>query len=257
MGQYYFLICSLPSLSLASKPEISFSELESMIQINVDEPDLRKIASLKDYTDYKNLRSFWLKKGIDERGNLSEKELESALLLQTFFPQYLFDFLKNYESTEYRLVHFSYLLFRLFQDKIALESGFLKEYFTFERKYRLLVTALRAKQLRRDISIELRYEDPKDFLVSFILSQKDNDSFTPPKEYERLKELFVDNVAEPYKLSLVLSSYRLQKIDAMKEKYSFNIDWLLGYMVELMIVEDWISLDKKEGEAQIDKLVYV
>jgi hypothetical protein len=254
MSRYYFLICSLPPLVLGNKPEISYEDLSALLEINLSDDDRERVAKLKNYTDFKNLRSFWLKKNVDDRGNLSEKDLEEALLVQDFFPQYVFDFLKAYESVEYRIAHFSYLLMRFLKEQSEQETLFLKEYFNFEREVLLILTALRAKQLRRDIALELRHEDQTDFLVSYIMAQRDMDSFSPPKEYDVLKDLFIENVAEPRKMHWALLNYRLKKIEELKINYPFTIDWLLGYLAELMLVEDWWVLDQKQGLALIERL---
>ncbi len=255
MAQYYFIGTALPPLSIGVKPELSFKELYDMLTLNVSPADLKKADDLLWSIDLSNIRSFWMGLPFDDRGKFSPKELEEALLVKEDLPEYLIDFLDRYDSTEDRLRYFSSLNASFYRDRSEkLEAGFLKSYFKMEREIRLMLTALRAKTSGRDISRELQFEDLTDSFVMEILAQKDAADYTPPPDYENLKALYLNTKANPKELHRTLLDYRFKKIEEMEENEHFSMDRILGYLVRLMIVESWESLNESQGLATTENL---
>lgn len=253
--QYYFLLLSLPPLSLKSKPEISFKEVMELVDLNVTASDKEKIRLLLRPIDLYNIRALWMDLALDDKGNFSPKELEEILLVRDeLLPSYILDFLDRYESVADRLTYFSSLFASLYLIEGEKLKGFLRAYYQFEREERLILAALRANRIGRDIAKELQFEDPFDPFISFILAQKDAPNFTPPIEYEDLKVLFIENSSEPEKLHRAILQYRFEKIEAMKEKTSFSIDQLLAYIAQFLIVDGWFRMDREKGQIAVDKL---
>lgn len=251
--QYYFVAAALPPLSLGAKPELSFHELRDLLTLNLTKDDLTKVTHLLRLIDLSNIRSFWLGNPLDERGNVSPKRLEEVLLIREL-PDYILDFLDRYDTVEQRLRYFSSLYVSFFQEMQAKTTGFLRTYYTFERDVRLILTALRAKQTKRDVARELQFEDPTDSLVMDILAQKDAADYTPPSDYEELKTRFLKHLSDPKKLYLELLEYRFAKIEEMEEDEPFSINYLLGYTARLLIVESWSGLNEEKGAAIIEDL---
>jgi len=252
--QYYFLTSSFPELSLKDAPTISFEDLKHRFQLNLAKGDYEKLKRLRMFIDIQNLRLMWLLHPIDTRGNLTIKELESALLAHDFFPEYVFDFLRRHEEVNYRLVHFPYLISKFFQEEALENHSFLTHYFKMERELRLIFTALRAKQMKRDIVYELQYEDPKDDLVAYILAQKDMDNFEAPQEYAEIVQLFHRYQADPLRLHKHLIEYKIKRLDEMTSLIPFSIDSVLAYTAKLMLIEDWHALDQEEGDKALESL---
>ncbi len=256
MTNYYFLITALPVISIGKKPEISFKELMEMLVLNLTSRDLQLVGLLLRPIDLYNIRALWLGFPLDDRGNYKAKELEEALLVKDMLPPYVIDYLDRYESTADRLRYFSSLYVSLFRDEqIHLpnrKNGFLLKYFQFERELRLVLTALRSKKSGRDIVRELQFEDPYDPFVSDILAQKDAAEYTPPKEYEDLKTLFMENSQSPQRLNRAILQYRFEKIEEMEENQDFTIDRVLSYIARLLIVE---SLDQLDQEKETGTLI--
>ncbi len=253
MNKYYFIGSALPTLSLKVKPEMSFHELQRIFAINLSVVDMQKNTAFKRYIDITNLRLLWESKEIDPRGILNAKELEDALLIKDIFDDYVFDYLDKYESVEERLKNFNFLKVKYFE-KMMRKKGFLKKYFTFERDYRLILTALRSKTLKRDVVKEVQYEDLQDDLVEYILVQKDLEDFEPPKEYQEIKDIYKNNIDDPHKLNEKLLEYRFKKISEIMEEKPFSIDQLLAYSALLIIVEDLNMLNKDIGKNIIDNI---
>ena len=253
--RYYFLLPALPPLSFKAAPEMSFKDLKDLLALNLSPADLRKLRVLLRPIDLYNIRAMWLGQPLDERGNLSAKELEEALLVRDNIPLYLVEFLDRYETTQQRLKAFPSIVFSLFRETKEPLKGFLHRYYVSERERMLILTALRAKAAGRDIVRELQFEDPDDPLVANILAQKDAADFIPPKEFEELKILFVEKAHDPEKLERAILEYRLEKIEEMEENETpFSVDQVLGYVARFLIVDSWFQLDREKGRLEVEKL---
>jgi hypothetical protein len=255
MNRYYVLL-ALPPLALGVKPEISFAELEDTLLLNLTPQELKKVSSLFEMIDLYNIKAFWLQELMDEKGNLQGKNLEEALLTKEDLPFYVVDYLEKYESEEDLINHFPELMAAFYREKAEHETGFLKEFFSFERKLKLLSGAIRAKELKRDIAKELQYEDPMDETVAFILAQKDASDFFLPAEFEKLKIVFVENSRDPEKLNHALLQYRFEKIEELEEKIPpFSLDQVLAYVAKFLIVQSFLEEGKWEkGRRALDEL---
>jgi hypothetical protein len=247
MGNYYFVVPSLPPLSLQEKPQISFAELMTRLEMNLSKKDLEKTQVLRRIVDIYNIRALLTEEPIDLRGNLSEKELDEALLVHAVLPDYVFDFLDQFEKTADKVRHFHGLLARFFNEETPKQKGFLQKYLTFEREWRLVLLAIRAKQLGRDVMRELQFEDPTDPLVAQILAQKDLEVYEPPMEYAEIKEIIASCYADPWAENKAFAEYRFRKIEELSENGVFTIDKILSYMARLMIIEGMNELDAEKG----------
>jgi hypothetical protein len=254
MEKYYYLACALPKISLKSKPDISFEELKFMLKVNLNKHDLNKINLFRNFIDINNLKLLWLNQEIDPRGNLNVAELEDMILIKEFLPDFVFEYMDRYEKKEDRLRNFSYLITSFFKEVISEDKGFINFYFKFEREMRLIISALRAKKLKRDIAYELQFENFDDEFVAYILAQKDMENFEPPKDYESVRNIYRNNINDPKKLHQDLLEYKFNKIEEYSEKNPFTIDQILSYAALLLIVEDFNKLSIEEGNKKIEKL---
>ncbi|MBX9922674.1 MAG: DUF2764 domain-containing protein [Rhabdochlamydiaceae bacterium] len=252
MGNYYYLAASLPPLEFPLATEASFASLQNALELNLSKEDLEKVKKLRLFVDLTNIRLFLQEEEIDPRGNLKEKELEEALLSETMLPEYVFDFLKEHETLSEKLKNFSSLLAQFFREEIPKQTGFLREFFEFERQWRLVVLAMRAKKMRRDFAQELQFEDLHDPFVMQILAQKDTDTYEPPLEYQELSDLFQACGPDPWQQNKSLASYRFMKIQEIMSTLPFSMEWILAYLAQLMIIEQWNELNAAKGRALLD-----
>ena len=252
MRNYYFVVPSLPALTLHERPEITFGELMARLEINLSKQDLEKARVLRRFIDIYNIRALLMEEPVDPRGNLNEKELDEALLVHAVLPDYVFDFLDQFEKVSDKIRNFPGLLARFFNEETPKQKGFLRNYLIFERESRLILLALRAKQLNRDVVKELQFEDPTDPIVAHILAQKDSEIYEPPPEYADLKELIASCYADPWAEHKAFAEYRFRKIAGLAESKLFTIDQILCYMAQLMMIEDIHELDKERGNMILD-----
>ncbi len=255
MHKYYFLATSLPPISIGAKPDLFFEELKHLLEWSLTDKDKEILYNFRQYIDIKNLKRIILNKKIDPRGNLDEKTLNEALLLQEYFPDFVFDFLKKNESLEKRKENFFYLESQFLKYQIErTKNKFLLEYFSLERTMRLIFTALRAKEMGKDVLEELKYEDKTDSLVEQIFDQRDLSIYDPPRGFEKLKEMFVKYMDDPKTLYRAFLEYQFEKHNEMARDYPFTIDEILGYISNLIMVEDFYYLDEEKGKAIVDSL---
>lgn len=252
---YYFLMNALPPISLKEPPGISFQEMKDLLLLNLTAKDMKALRRLLSPIDLYNIRAIWLRQPLDERGNYGSQELEELLLTRERLPQYLADYLDRYETTQERLAHFSFLFSSFFQSSFGKEQGFLARYFQFERERMLVLAALRAKSLGREIKKELQFEDFSDPLAAQILAQSDAPDYTPPQEYEDLKVLFVEKRKDPEILNRAILEYCLQKVESFEEGATpFSIDQVLGYVARFVMIDRWFHLDPEKGRQEVEKL---
>lgn len=254
---YYFLGSSLPDLQLGAPPELGFNELMHLLKANLSEEDYAKVMVIRRFYDIENLRALWKGEELDKWGNLDPNELEDALLTHSDFIElpYIDDFLIRYNDVEERLSYFSMLVSGYYADELPRAKGFLFDYLTFEREWRLVLTAFRAKELKRNILKELQWEDADDVTVAQIVAQKDASRYEPPFEYSDLKPLFEAHKHEPFEQYQALCHYRFEKINEMAGFESFSIDGILAFAAKFIIVDKWFDLNRIKGLQIVDAIV--
>lgn len=247
MANYFFLAPSLPPLVIGQKPDIQFDELSERLKINLTREDFAKTVVVRRYIDLRNLRALMMKKPLDHRGNLSEKELEDVLIGHGEMPEYVNDYFEKYESVEERLRNFSELVAAYFVNEMQKADGFLKEYLSMERDFRLVLLGLRSKRIGADVAAELQFEDLSDPMVASLLAQKDSAQYEPPIEYLEIKEIFNKPNLNPLQRSQLFLEYKFRKIDELIKRPLFSIDWILSYIIELIFIEHWNMLSEEAG----------
>ncbi|NGX53611.1 MAG: hypothetical protein K1000chlam4_00323 [Chlamydiae bacterium] len=259
MTQYYFLASLLPHLEIGHVSALGYPVFKEFLRVNLSDQGLERVKTFLRLIDIENLRALWSGEPMDTRGNLNQEELEQAVVDLNWpgeeeFPDYLEEFLQKYHSNEERVSHFSLLMSRFLDEEKESESGFLKEYFNFEREWRLVMVGFRAKKLGKRVEVELQFEDSTDPLVAQILAQKDAKYYEPPFEYKELKPIFEEFANAPVELHKALYEYRFDVLQDFFGSEIFSIDRVLGYAAQLLIVEKWLELDVQKGIEIIDKI---
>lgn len=252
MMKYYFLMCAVPKLVFGVKPEISFEELQTLLSFNLTPTDAKQVIKYRSYIDLMNLKAFWKGVPLNFHGNLNAKELEEALLVRDFFPEFVFDFVDEFESLENRIKNFSKLVIEFYRDICSSESGFLKEFFSFERECKLVMAYLRSKRLNRNLAKEFKFEELSDFFVSKLLKGEED---SLPLEYKSLEDIFIKYEQFPEKLNFYLMEYRFSKIQSRVEREAFGLDQVLGYLSLFMIAEEISNYDKVDGRKIVEALL--
>lgn len=250
--EYYFSAPALPPLQLGVPPELSLDQLQFLLEMNLKPSDFEKVKVLRTYFDLENLRNLWLANTVDARGNYDKNALEERIITGAGFPQYVFTFLDQYESTAARLSHFSQLMADYFHEEMARAEGFLFDFLQFEREWRLVLLVLRAKQMGKDLIKELQFEDVNDPFILSILAQKDGENYEPPKRFTDLKALFEEYADQPLELHKALSRWRFNYLEEMYGVDTLSIGRILVYLAQLILCEEWMALQvqKEKGDRE-------
>ena len=254
MAKYFFLGSVLPPLKMGSKPDLPFENLMELFRENLKQKDLKKVTLIRLYIDLKNVRQLLMKQPLDPRGNLTEKELDEALLNRDGLPEYLFEYFDGYETEAEQIRNYSQVFIQFFKEMEKKEKGFLKFYFSFEREWRLILTGYRAKKLGADPTVELQHEDFTEPLVAQILAQKDAPFFEFPFGYEELDEKLKGIQMSPKEQYETMAAFRFHRLADKTQDHPFQIDYVLGYFVSQMIIEDWNALDEKQGNQSLTEI---
>lgn len=256
MTKYYYLGTALPALQIGVVPEIDVKELLTLLKENLTPNDYKKTQQIRSLYDIYNIRAFWTGKPLDYWGNLSKIELEDVLVAREGpLPDFVFDYLQEYETLEERLEYFPSLFVKFFEEAAAHTYGFQHDYALFERNLRLTLTAFRAKQLGRNLEKELQYENPDEEIIAQLLAQKDAKTFEPPAGFEDLKPILEEFYAYPMQLQKAMYEYRFKKLEEYIGLESFSTDRIMLYFVKYIMVDKWLQLDKKKGVEIVDTIV--
>lgn len=254
---YYFLGTALPALQITLPPDIDFNEFITLLQENLSDADLEKVRHIRWFYDIQNIRAFWRGESLDYWGNLDVNELEDSIVERDGegLPNYVYDFLDTHEGKEQRLKYFPQLVSQYFKEEICQAHGFYKKYIQFERDLRLTLVGYRARQLGKNLLTELQFEDPEDEIVAQLIALKDAKTFEPPAGFEDLNQILQEYYASPLELHQALYEYRFNRIDDMLGFDMFSIDRILGYLVQYIMVDKWLLLDRKKGIEIVDSIV--
>lgn len=248
-----YVKASLPDLHLDQEPEITFDDVVFRLYNYMPASFLEEVKVVRRLIDLNNIRALFYNDAFDQRGNLTETELESALEHQTILPDYVFDFLDTYTSNEKRVKNIGKIFVRYFQIEGDRARGFLKEYLQFEREVRLLTTAYTGKKLGFDLDRQFQFEETSDDFVHFILSQKDREGIVFPLEYRDLEEIFATSQT-PIERHQRFNRFKFHRFEELYIRRQFSKQALLFYFIQFLIVDSYYRLDEKVGKGVIESI---
>jgi|SRR5882724_10984424 len=124
MKNYYFVVPSLPPLSMQERPGITFEEFMARLEVSLAKSDFEKTKVLRRFVDIGNIRALLMEEPVDPRGNLNEKELDEALLVHASLPDYVFEFLDQFEKVADKIKNFAGLPALYFNSESRSTRGF-------------------------------------------------------------------------------------------------------------------------------------
>ncbi len=253
MSHFFFLSSLLPELDLQVAPENSFDDLIFLYDENLSSYDKKLFHKMRAFTDLSNIARVLEGREIDSRGNLSEHELDEALLHQMFFCDELFRFLDSFEDKTSQVKHFSGIEMWFLKENAQKYSGFLSYYFRFEFELRSALASYRAlQQGKSGVFDNLDKEVRGDDFITHLEAQTDLRSWQPLDLVSDLKEVLDKVGSDPVSEHTALTHYRFNKIQSGMEKSIFSMDYLLGYLALFMLVEDYQKLKKTQQHQWLD-----
>jgi hypothetical protein len=247
---YYYLVAGLPDILLEqAKPPFSSIEFREELRYHLHPEDFSLVGFLLLQADNDNLLRALRKdhEHWDQRGSFSADDMESAIRDEEGLPSYMLRFIQAYlqdlpvlpgMSWENQLSHLYY--------EYALDNttGFLNDWFAFDRDLRNVLAALSARKHHlglegnilglHDNAESIRKHNTRDFGLSGELSF-----------LEKLLQIEEeDNLLDK---EFALDKLRWQFIDEQNTFHYFTVDVLLGYMLKLYMLERWHPLGDGDG----------
>lgn len=257
MNKYYYLVAGLPELSLEdSKLSYTVADFKTEIYPSLSSSDQKLIDLFYLKFDNANVLKLLEDKEawIDKRGNFSQDELneyiavikEGGTVNSKVFPDYLSTFITDYfTAPEESLVLMEDHLAALYYDyAMKSENKFISSWFEFNLTINNILLAFTARKYKWDIAQNivgntevceaLRTSGARDFGLSGEVD-------------------FFDQLVKITETSELVE--REKKLDSLRWNWMeeatffdyFTIERLFVFLLQLEMIERWISLDKEKG----------
>lgn len=257
MSKYYYLVAGLPDLALEdNKLTYTIADFKSEIYPFLSDDD-RRLADLF-YLQFDNANVLKLLKdkdaSIDKRGNYSAEELTEYIELlkdgdvvsDHIFPAYLSTFIADYFNTplEEECLLENKLAALYYSYAMKCKNRFVASWFEFNLTVNNILVAVTARKYKMEVAPlivgdtevceALRTSNARDFGLSGTVD-------------------FVENLMKISEMSELVD--REKKIDQLRWNWMedatffnyFTVERLFVFLLQLEMIERWISLDKEKG----------
>ena len=254
---YYYLVAGLPELTLEdSKLSYTVADFKAELYPDLSDEDRRLIDLF--YLKFDNANVLKLLKdkdaAIDPRGNYSAEELaefisslkEGDEIADAVFPSYLSTFISEYfnVAAEDDFLHEDRLAALYYEYAMKCKNKFVSSWFAFNLTMNNILVALTARKFKMDIA-PLIVGDTE---VCEALRTSGARDFGLTGEVDFLDQLV--KISETEELV-----EREKKIDQLRWNWMeeatffnyFTVERLFVFLLQLEMMERWISLDKEKG----------
>ena len=264
MSTYYCLVAGLPDISLDDgKLSYSVSDFKAELYPDLSAQD-RKLIDLF-YLKFDNMAILKLLKNkdtvIEDKGNFSAEELLQLIEAvregdtpDKKYPSYLVNFVSQYlQLSQDELYRADDLLAALYYSYgMSSNNAFIASWFEFNLNLNNILAALAARKYKMEVSSvivgatsiceQLRTSNARDFGLNETLEY-----------FEALQRIAdIEELAE-----------REKKVDMLKWKWLedesffhyFTIERIFVFLMQLEMIERWISLDKEKGNELFRKMI--
>ena len=254
---YYYLVAGLPELTLEdSKLSYTVADFKAELSPDLSDEDRRLIDLF--YLKFDNANVLKLLKdkdaAIDSRGNYSAEELAEFIsslkdgdeVADAVFPSYLSTFISEYFNTpaEDDFLHEDRLAALYYAYAMKCRNKFVSSWFAFNLTMNNVLVALTARKFKMDIA-PLIVGDTE---VCEALRTSGARDFGLTGEVDFLDQLV--KISETEELV-----EREKKIDQLRWNWMeeatffnyFTVERLFVFLLQLEMIERWISLDKEKG----------
>lgn len=264
MSTYYCLVAGLPDISLDDgKLSYSVSDFKAELYPDLSAQD-RKLIDLF-YLKFDNMAILKLLKNkdtvIEDKGNFSAEELLQLIEAvregdtpDKKYPSYLVNFVSQYlQLSQDELYRADDLLVALYYSYgMSSNNAFIASWFEFNLNLNNILAALAARKYKMEVSSvivgatsiceQLRTSNARDFGLNETLEY-----------FEALQRIAdIEELVE-----------REKKVDMLKWKWLedesffhyFTIERIFVFLMQLEMIERWISLDKEKGNELFRKMI--
>ena len=254
---YYYLVAGLPELTLEdSKLSYTVADFKAELYPDLSDED-KKLIDLF-YLKFDNANVLKLLKdkdaAIDPRGNYSAEELLEFIsslkdgdeVADAVFPSYLSTFIAEYFNipAEDEFLHEDRLAALYYEYAMKCKNKFVSSWFAFNLTMNNILVALTARKFKMDIAPLI----VGDMEVCEALRTSGARDFGLTGEVDFLDQLV--KISETEELV-----EREKKIDQLRWNWMeettffnyFTVERLFVFLLQLEMIERWISLDKEKG----------
>jgi len=264
--QYHYFISGLPDLSFDDKKEwTSVTSFKKILedQLHPDDYEQVKLVFLKD--DHYNLINFLETGEIDEGrpGNFTldhfrdQVSLFSAILpSEDILPPYMVKILQENIGDEAGIntVQISHMLAEGYY-RYIIEKGspFLKAFNEFDYNLNNLIAFMKTGEYLLD---------QKQFITgdsghAMHLRSFAGKNLMKDHEFEYFEEILSYTESLSFaEEELKYDKLRWKVIEEMIFFEDFTLDWILGYLEQMIMISRWSSLKRESGEAKLRKMMH-
>lgn len=271
MAQYYCLISGLIDYGFDSdRKTLNFTAIREELMSSITEGDSLKMESLMNFYDIANIVAATSENGgrFSQLGALDEESVAIISKLLTskegFYrdeypdlkmPKFI-EIALDEEKVEARGINpkqpLENLLYTLYFNEMASETGFLSEYSQLELNIRNIAATVKSKSMGLDPT---KYLIGSSDVVEQLLSSQSPD-FGLKSDIPYIDDLMAilssDNIL---KKERDLDMLRISMIDEINTFNYFTIDTVMGYYMKIAMIERWLALDPEEGRTIFEKIV--
>ncbi len=257
MGNYYYLISSLPDLILDSgKSVITLKEFIEFCSEQLNEKEFNKLKKIFIFNDIKN-SVFHKEKNFKYLipSFYSEEEFKENLKdTDTFFP-FMAEYFYHDKSDKRiypKMLKTDELILLFYEYIDNLPGDLLKKYFMFELDLCNALTALslRANEITDPDKIIIYTDESKAFLKSTAAD------YGLSQHLEYLNKLVdVYKTGDLIKIEKTVESIKWQWLEENAEEFEFSFNFLCSYAIKLLSVERWYHLTDKSGDEVLNNIM--
>ena len=249
--QNYYLIAGLPELFFVQeKSPFRVVEFRAELHRQLKEEDYRQLFFIFLPFDNSNFLQLLAKEeqALDPRGNFSANQWEEALQDPSRLLPFQRTFLAAYREQSPLAANQSWemQLTTLFYDYVLEAAGpFLQRYFAFERDLRNLLVGISGRTQQQVVDPQYAGQYP----LTDMLKKSHARDFGLANEYPYLEKLLqLEELADIRERERGIDRLRWNFIEELNTFNYFSLEVILGYTLQLMILERWTGLDASRGE---------
>lgn len=257
MSKYYCLVAGLPELTLEdSKLSYTVADFKTELYPALSDEDKRLIDLF--YLKFDNANVLKLLRdreaAIDPRGNYSAEELveyiaslkEGDEVSDTIFPSYLSTFITEYFSmpADGGVLHEDRLAALYYAYAMKSRNCFVSSWFGFNLTVNNILVALTARKFKMDVASLIVGETE----VCEALRTSNARDFGLGSEVDCLEQLVkISETDELVERERKLDQLRWDWMEEATFFDYFTVERLFVFLLQLEMIERWISLDKEKG----------
>lgn len=255
---YFYLVSSLPEMVLdQSRAPFSMADFVAELEESLEPQDFEQVRLLLRPHDNRNLWRLLQQdtEDWDPLGEFTEKAMQDALQSDSDLPAYMHRFYQAYQNEQPINPEQSWMnqLTGLYYEAALKETkGFLHDWLVFERDLRNLLSAWNIRHYK--LSAEGQFIGPEESTDALKKSRARDFGLGSRHPYlsKLLNQLERDDLMAREK---AIDRVQWDYIDEQLTLRYFTIEVVLGYLLQLRMLQRWRSLDPQAGQERVRSFI--